>query len=214
MPVSETIAEERHRFTGFFEQLPRFAGATTIVIGVAVLAAWWLGMPILRGLDPATPMLPLTALTFVLAGASLFLSYPKYASRWQAEASRALAIVVMVIALIAGAERILGRSLGIDLSLVDSAFTGSNAPVPGRMAISSVVAFLLAGIGILLLRRDRRTNGFTSQIAALEVFIVAFIPLVGYAFGVRDFYSMQPFLGMALITAMTFVRSEERRVGK
>jgi len=204
-PVSEPIAEERHRFTGFFEQLPRFAGATTIVIGASVLAAWGLGMPILRGLDPATPMPPLTALTFILAGASLFLSYPKYASRWQAEASRALAIVVILIALVVGAERVLGRSLGIDLSLINSAVTGSDAPVPGRMAVSSVVAFLIAGIGILLLRRDRRTNGFTSQIAALEVFIVAFIPLVGYAFGVRDFYSMQPFLGMALITAMTFV---------
>ncbi|HYN83215.1 MAG TPA: HAMP domain-containing sensor histidine kinase [Gemmatimonadaceae bacterium] len=203
--MSEPIAEEWHRFTGFFEQLPRFAGATTIIIGAAMLAAWWLGMPALRGFDPAPPMPPLTALTFVLAGASLFLSYPKYASRWQAEASRALAILVIVIALIAGAERILGRSLGIDLSVIDSAVRGSNAAAPGRMAISSVVAFLLTGIGILLLRRDRRTNGFTSQIAALEVFLVAFIPLVGYAFGVRDFYLMQPFIGMALITAVTFV---------
>jgi signal transduction histidine kinase len=205
MPVSERIAGERHRFTGFFEQLPRFAGATTIIIGAVVLAAWWLGTPILHGFDPATPMPPLTALTFVLAGASLFLSYPKYVSRWQAEASRVLAIVVIVIALIAGAERFLDRSLGIDLSVIDSVVTRSNAPAPEPMAISSVVAFLLTGIGVLLLRRDRRTNGFTSQIAALEVFIVAFIPLIGYAFGVRDFYLMQPFIGMALITAMTFV---------
>ncbi len=205
MPVSEPMAEERHRFAGFFEQLPRIAGATTIITGAAMLAGWWLGMPALRGFDAGPPMPPLTALTFVMAGASLFLSYPKYASRWQAEASRALAIVVIVIALIAAAERILDRSFGIDLSLIDSAVRGSNAAVPARMAISSVVAFLLTGIGILLLRRDRRTNGFTSQIAALEVFIVAFIPLVGYAFGVRDFYLMQPFVGMALITAMTFV---------
>src|SRR5688500_13877908 len=139
MPVSESIAEERHRFTGFFEQLPRFAGATTIVIGAAVLAGWWLGTPALRGFDAAPPMPPLTALTFVLAGASLFLSYPKYVSRWQAEASRALAIVVIVIALIVGAERVLGRSLGIDLSLINSAVTGSDAPVPGRMAVSSEI---------------------------------------------------------------------------
>jgi signal transduction histidine kinase len=205
MPVSEPIAEERHRFTGLFEQLPRFAGAATTIIGAAILVGWWLGTPALRGFDAAPAVPPITALTFVLAGASLFLSYPKYASRWQAEASRVLAIVVIVIALIAGAERILGRSVGIDLSLLDSIVKRSGSAVTGRMAISSMVAFLLTGIGILLLRRDRRTNGFTSQIAALEVFIVAFIPLVGYAFGVRDFYLMQPFVGMALITAMTFV---------
>lgn len=205
MPVSEPIAEERHRFTGFFEQLPRFAGATTTIIGAAMLAGWWLGMPALRGFDAASSMPPLTALMFVLAGASLFLSYPKHASRWPAEASRALAVVVIVIALIAAVERILGRSLGIDLLPFSSAARGSDAGVPGRMAISSVVAFFLTGIGILLLRRDRRRNGFSSQIAALEVFLLAFIPLVGYGFGVRDFYLMQPFIGMALITAMTFI---------
>jgi len=81
MSVSEPTAEERHRFTGFFEQLPRIAGATTIIIGAAMLVGWWLGMPVLRGLDAGPPMPPLTALTFVMAGASLFLSYPKYASR-------------------------------------------------------------------------------------------------------------------------------------
>src|SRR5687767_848642 len=113
MPVSEPIAEERHRFRGFFEQLPRFAGATTIVIGAAMLAGWWFGMPALRGFDATPPMPPLTALTFIMAGASLFLSYPKYSSRWQAEASRALAVVVIAIALIAAAERILGRTVAI-----------------------------------------------------------------------------------------------------
>jgi signal transduction histidine kinase len=205
MPVSEIVPAERHRFAGFFEQMPRISGAATIVIGTGMLVGWWLGMPAMPGIDPMPPMTPITAATFVLSGAALFFSYSKYQSRWAAEASRWLALVVIAIALVFCAEHILDKNPGLDLLLFPGALKASGSPVPGRMAVNTAVAFLFVGIGILLLRYDRRKNGLASQIAALEVLLVAFIALIGYAFGVRDFYTMQPFLGMALISAMTFV---------
>ena len=205
MPLSETVPAERHRFAGFFEQLPRIAGVVTVVIGGVMLAGWWIRIPGLLGVEATPSMSPLTAATFVLAGLSLFLSYPKYQMRWAGELSRALALLVIAVAVITGVELILGLDLRIDLLLAPAAERRSGTSLPGRIAINTAVAFLFVGLGIVLLRRDRRTNGLRSQIAAFEVLIVAFIALVGYAFGVRDFYSMQPFLGMALISAMTFV---------
>lgn len=204
MSVSEGIVEERRPFAVFFEQLPRISGAAAIVIGVMMLAGWWLQIPGVSGAGAIPSMTPLTAATFVLAGLSLFLSYPGYQSRLPQALSPALALLVIVVCLITVAELLLGLNFGLDRLLAPGAVLRSSRD-PARMAINTAVAFLFVGLGLVLLPRDRRTNGLRSQIAAFEVLIVALIALVGYAFGVRDFYSMQPFLGMALISAITFV---------
>ena len=204
MSVSEGIVEERRPFAVLFEQLPRILGAATVVIGVMMLAGWWLQIPGVSGAAAIPSMTPLTAATFVLAGMSLFLSYPGYQSRWHRALSPALAVLVIAVCLITVAEFLLGLNFGLDRLLAPGAVLQSSRD-PARMAINTAVAFLFVGLGLVLLPRDRRTNGLRSQIAAFEVLIVALIALVGYAFGVRDFYSMQPFLGMALISAITFV---------
>lgn len=204
MSVSEGIVEERRPFAVFFEQLPRISGAAAVVIGVMMLAGWWLQIP---GVSPAgaiPSMTPLTAATFVIAGLSLFLSYTGYQSRLPRVLSPVLALLVIVVCLITVAELLFGLNFGLDRLLAPGAVLRSSRD-PARMAINTAVAFLFVGLGLVLLPRDRRTNGLRSQIAAFEVLIVALIALVGYAFGVRNFYSMQPFLGMALISAITFV---------
>lgn len=204
MSVSEGIVEERRPFAGFFEQLPRMAGAAAVLIAATMLAGWWLRIPGVSGTGAIPSMSPLTAATFVLAGLSLFLSYPSYQSRWPRVLSLVLALLVIAVCLITAAELIFGFNLGMDRLLAPGAVLRSSRD-PARMAINTAVAFLFVGLGLALLPRDRRTNGLRSQIAAFEVLIVALIAFVGYAFGVRDFYSMQPFLGMALISAITFV---------
>ncbi|MEO7502252.1 MAG: ATP-binding protein [Gemmatimonadaceae bacterium] len=204
MSVSEGIVEERRPFAGFFEQLPRMAGGAAVLIGATMLAGWWLRIPGVSGTGAIPSMSPFTAATFVLAGLSLFLSYPSYQSRWLRVLSPVLALLVIAVCLITAAELVFGFNLGMDRLLAPGAVLSSSRE-PARMAINTAVAFLFVGLGLALLPRDRRTNGLRSQIAAFEVLIVALIALVGYAFGVRDFYSMQPFLGMALISAITFV---------
>jgi signal transduction histidine kinase len=204
MSVSEDIVEERHPFAGFFEQLPRMASAATILIGVVMLAGWWLRIPGLSRPGVIPSMSPGTAVAFVIAGLSLFLSYPGYQSRWPRTLSPALALLVIAISVITAGELLLDLDIGIDRLLAPDVLLGSSS-APARIAINTAVAFLFVGLGLVLLPRDRRTNGLRSQIAAFEVLIVALIALVGYAFGVRDFYSMQRFLGMALISAITFV---------
>jgi signal transduction histidine kinase len=204
MSVSGGIVEERRPFAVFFEQLPRMSGAAAVINGVVMVAGWWLQIPGVSGTGAIPSMPPLTAATFILAGFSLFLSYPGYQSRWPGVVSSALALLVIAVCLITVAELEFGFNLGVDRLLAPSSVLRASRE-PARMAINTAVAFLFVGLGLVLLPRDRRTNGLRSQIAAFEVLIVALIALVGYAFGVRDFYSMQPFLGMAFISAITFV---------
>ena len=210
MSVSEgpTVPAERHRFIRFFEELPRGAGAISVVTGVAVLVGWSFGFPPLRVAEGSLQMAPITAVTFILTGLSLFLAHPATAPRWASELSRVLAILVIAIVIITGAEYVLKTNLGLDLIVYPrgrAAPTITNGTSAIRMAVNSAAAFLCLGIGLLLLRRDRRNDGVSSQIAAFGAIVIAFVALVGYAFGVRDFYSMQELLGMALVSAVAFV---------
>ncbi len=204
MLVSETVPVERHRFVGFLEQLPRIAALVAIAIGASVLIGWALDIPALRGFEGTPSMAPITAVTFVLVGVSLFLAQARNPSRWVSEMSRVTAVAVIAIGLMAVAEHLLSLNFGIHLLLFPRAVTSMNVPVPGRMAINSAAAFVFLGVGILLLRRDRRTDGVSSQIAAFGTLVIAFIALVGYAFGVRDFYTMQDYLDMVLLSAVAF----------
>jgi signal transduction histidine kinase len=208
VPEVSAVPEERHRFITFFRQLPRIAGVIGIIVGAAVLSGWALGIPALRAI-PGTPgMSPITAIMFMLAGLALFLAHPADAPKWMGVASRVLAIIVIGVTLITGAEYLLSMNLGIDILVFPSdtsAPADATGSPEGRMAINTAAAFLCLAIGLLFLPRDRRENGIASQFAAFGAVVIAFIALVGYAFGVRDFYSMQEFLGMALLSAATFV---------
>jgi signal transduction histidine kinase len=204
MTVSEVVPVERHRFVRFFERLPFAAGAVAVLAGLAVLTGWTSNIPALRGSQGAPPTVPLTAATFITIGLALIFAQPSERQRWSIVASRVLATLVIVITLLTAAEYVPGRSLGIDQLVFPRMAHGAGGVLAGRMAINTAAAFLFLAIGILILPRDRRTNGIGSQLAAFGTVVVAFVALVGYAFGVRDFYSMDPVLGMALLSAITF----------
>jgi len=208
VPEVSVVPEERHRFITFFRQLPRIAGVIGIVVGAAILSGWAFGVPTLHASPGTAGMQPITAITFILTGLALFLAHPADAPGWMGTLSRVLAILVAVVTLITGAEYLLNMNLGIDLLVYPigtSPPTSTGVTLAGRMAINTAAAFMCLAIGLLLLPRDRRNNGIASQIAAFGAVVIAFVALVGYAFGVRDFYSMQEFLGMALVSAVTFV---------
>jgi signal transduction histidine kinase len=204
MQGSVVVPEERHRYVTFFEYLPRIAAVAVVIIGASVLAGWAADIPALRAIGDTSPMMPSTAVSFILCGIALLLQ-SKEAPRWALLASSALCGIVLLLAAVTIAEHIIGRNIGLDLVLFPREVVAAAPQFPGRMALNTAAAFMCIAIGILVLPRDRRVNGVTSQVAAFGAIVIAFIALVGYAFGVRDFYSMQPFLGMALMSAAAFL---------
>ena len=204
MEVSEVSPGERHRYVRFFEYLPRIAAVAVIIVGASVLAGWAFDIPALRGIGDTSAMMPSTAVCFILSGFGLLLQ-TRNAQRWAILISSALCGIVVLVAITTVVEHVLSRNLGLDLLLFPDKMQASAPGYPGRMAINTAVAFVFIAVGILLLPRDRRVNGITSQVAAFGAVVIAFVALVGYAFGVRDFYSMQPVLGMALTSAAAFL---------
>src|SRR4051794_11088648 len=70
--VALSPAGRHSALIGFFERVPLIAGAAVAVLGAAVLVGWSLNLSVVAAATSGEyPMLPLTALCFVLAGGSL-----------------------------------------------------------------------------------------------------------------------------------------------
>jgi signal transduction histidine kinase len=205
MAAPDDAPGEDRRFVGYFEHFPRIAGAFVLIIGALVLVGWVMNIPILRDSGTASKMMPSTAVCFLLGGLAVVLEGGRGAARWAIIAARVLAIAVFLIALMTVAEHVLGASLGLDLLLFRDKVIAAAPGLPGRMAINTAAAFICIAISIVVLPRDRRVNGIASQVASFGAVVLAFVALIGYAFGVRDFYSMQPIVGMALMSAIAFL---------
>lgn len=204
--ASEEAPDEARTFVGYFEHFPPISGALVVIIGAAVLAGWGLNIPLLRGAvgNDAT-MMPSAAVCFILGGLALILETGRTPRPWAIIGARVLAVALILISLTTVLEHTLGRDLGLDLLLFRDEVIATSPQYPGRMAINTAAAFICIAIGLLILPRDRQMNGLSAQVASFGAVVIAFIALVGYAFGVRDFYSMQPILGMALLSAIAFL---------
>ncbi|HEX2723436.1 MAG TPA: HAMP domain-containing sensor histidine kinase [Gemmatimonadaceae bacterium] len=197
-------SREHGRLLRFFRLLPAAIGVLLALLGGAVLAAWWGGYGASTGLRWLSandaPMLPITALCFVVAGASLMISQRRD-SRIATAVSRLLAIGVAAVGLFVLLDSALGWEVHIDLLWYRPA-GGTAGQLAQKMAVNTAIGFILFGQGIMLLERDRRLNGLRSQVFATLLLIVAFLAVVGHIFDVRDFYSFQVLSGMPISTAI------------
>src|ERR1700675_235029 len=116
MQASEIAPEERHRYVKFFEYLPRIAAAAVIIIGTSVLVGWAADIPALRAISDTSPMMPSTAVCFILCGVALLLQ-TKNAQRWALFTSSVLCAIVLLVAVVTALEHVLDRNLGLDLLL-------------------------------------------------------------------------------------------------
>ncbi|HEY8166414.1 MAG TPA: HAMP domain-containing sensor histidine kinase [Gemmatimonadaceae bacterium] len=205
MTVVEGPGQQRSRMTKAFSLLPRITATIVMLIGLMVLIGWALELHAITGAPGGEfRMQPMTAVAFIILGLSLMLGGEENPSRRDIVLSIVLALVVAALAITSGAEYVLNRNLGVDLALFHDAVIRAAANPPGRMAMNTTIAFLFGAVGLLLLPHDRKVKGLKSQVAALAVLLIAFVALIGYAFGVRDFYSIQLFIGMSLYSAIAF----------
>lgn len=196
---------EHRRLVRFFSLLPPGFGLLGAVMGSVALLGWGYDVPVMRGeVRGKMPMVPLAAAMFVVAGLALAVAQVKD-SRWALVVSRIAATVVGVVALLALYEYSLGIQLAIDTRLFRDELTRSGVRSSGRMAINTALAFASTAQGILFLSSDRKSNGLKSQFFATLTLIVSIFALVGYAFGVRDFYSFRLLSGMSLYSAIGFM---------
>ena len=188
----------------FFSQV---ASAIVILVGCLVLVGWMYNITILKSVLPGlVPMKANTALNFILAGVSLWLSQAKQAHksgirRYILQACLSIVLLISVLTLI---EYLLGWNLGIDQLWFKDPLE-IEIMHPGRMSPYTALCFLLVGFALLLL--NGRSGHRLVQWLTLASALVASVALVGYIYGVRAFYGGLPtyYTSIAFHTALAFI---------
>src|SRR5437868_10044361 len=103
------------RRTATSRSLTHGASAAVILVGVATLLGWWLAIePLKRGIGDAVAMNPATAVCFILAGVSFWLTRTEPVPRGTRRVAASLAAVVGLVAIARLAGYAFGAEVGVD----------------------------------------------------------------------------------------------------
>jgi signal transduction histidine kinase len=201
--VALSPSGRRSSSIGFFERVPIVAGTTVTLLGILVFGGWAFNFPIITEWKPGgIPMIPLTALCFVLAGASLAVSVRPHQTATTEAIQQTLAALVATIAILTFYEYLRGSESGFDLLLFGNRVTQAGWSNPGRIAINSAGSLLLYSFALLFIPHDRRKRDLRAQMFATPALLIALVAILGYVFGVRGMYAVSQSSGMALPTAI------------
>jgi signal transduction histidine kinase len=178
----------------------------TFAIGAAVLVGWTFGVDAMQRLGLGSiHMLPITAVTFLLASASLWMH--RVSARetdYQSFVARGLALLVLAIGIITLAERVWKWDAGIDTLFFHDTLVGLPYQPIGRMATNTAVTFALAGAALFLLDGEtRRVRQIAHWFSTLGIAIAA-LALIGHLYGAPAFYKFDVTAAMAVSTACAF----------
>ncbi len=182
----------------------RCIGAFAIVLGIAVLAGWWLGMPGLRQYNPRLgTMGSQTALSFALLGAALVLNHSRRdspASWWSA---RLLAAIVVSISVFT-----IAHSWGVATGVQGLVSQALSSAFPGAMPGATAAVFLAFGAAVLMLEA-RVGRVWLAEPLAFAGGLVALLAVIAYLFGNVSFLSpvnrrALAFHSVALMVAVSF----------
>ncbi len=177
-----------------------------VLVGCFVLVGWIFDLEILKRILPGlVAMNPVTALAFILAGASLWMLGAEGGDPRLVRLARGLALIVALVGLLKIVEISSGLEIGVDRLLFPEKLGAVGDQLPNRMAPNTALNFLLVGVSLLLLDVRVRRNFWPAQLLALTACLASLLALVGYAFGTKSLYGVASYIPMALHTALTFI---------
>ena len=181
------------------ERVVRVCALAVLLVGLVVLAGWALEIEALKSVLPdLASMKPNAALGFVLAGLAL-------AQRQRNGLRLACAAAMLVLGGLSLAQDIAGADFGTDQLLFRDAPGAAQTVTPGRMSPIAAVDLILLGGALALLGTRRTALRRTLEALALLALALALPALIGYAYGIKSFYTLPGFGGMAVHTALAFV---------
>ena len=193
----------RHsRLIDFFERVPFMAGAVVAIMGALVLTGWALNLPLVTQMSQGgVPMIPLTALSFALAGGSLTMAVRPNRTPTTEAIQQTLAAAVATIAVLTFYEYIRGGQSAFDLLLFGDRLHDAS-PTAGRIAPNTAACLLFFALALLSIPHDQRKHDLRAQMFAAPGLFIALVAILGYVFDVRGMYSLSQSSGMALPTAI------------
>jgi PAS domain S-box-containing protein len=183
----------------WLRRLPLVSGLATTLLGLGAVEAYVFG----SGPDVSSPLLvpqtvPLVAVMFVLAGASLLCLLASL-HRHQAVAAGLVILVATLVLL----EYLVWWNLGLDTLLFPDDLQRIPSAFPGRPAPITTASFLLVGLSLLLAVNDRHAQHRRAHVAALiAAGGLPLIAVVGHIVGVPELYELAPGVGLSMADAV------------
>jgi two-component system, cell cycle sensor histidine kinase and response regulator CckA len=191
------------RFTLPFHSFSEAASAIVISIGVAVLAGWLFDITTLKSLHPGlASMKPNDAVSFILAGGSLWMLRSESVGARKRTIARAFALTVSVIGLATLAEYLFGGSPGIDQILFQESTGMIWTSHPGRMAPSAALNFLLLGVALFIL--DPRSRYWLVEALAVTAIFISLVGLLAHLYALELLHGTGYYTHMAFHSTAAF----------
>ncbi len=182
-----------------------FASILVVIIGVLVLIGWAFNIAILKSPEAGFSTIKSNVgLAFILIGFSLWLLQTKRVNFNNTRVARALALVVALIGFLTLIEYLIGVNNGIDQILFKEAAGALNTSSPNRMAFSTALNLLIAGLAIILVDIKSRHNIRPAQILAIAGGFLSIVAIVGYAYGTPELYEISKYTAISLYAALIF----------
>jgi len=188
----------------FLLRFSRRASLVVILIGILVLAGWFLHLQILKSAAPQfIAMNPLTAILFIISGLALVLAGDR-----RRKAPDKLVLLCGVIVLLGGAMKVAECAFHLDWNFDRFFFAkeiNAGGPFgPSDIAMNTALSFICCGIALLLLDVETRRGFRPAQVFIVIIGLIALLALIGYGYRVLPLYSFGSRLPMALNTAIAF----------
>src|SRR5882672_1647903 len=166
------------------ERFGLLASYVLIVAGCLVFAGWQFRIPILRGQVFGSFVAPNAALSFLFAGLSII--FQLSARKFVARTGVILGAAVAVFAFLIFIEHVTHVDLHIDRLFFAHRLDDWWLPTPGRFAITTSIALMVGGAGLVYLRKKGKIP--FADIAGCVALGVAYVGIIGYVFGFHLFY--------------------------
>jgi signal transduction histidine kinase/CheY-like chemotaxis protein len=176
----------------------------TIVIALTVLFGWIFHLELLKRFVPgAIAMNPVTGCCLVTASISLLLLRPPEIGETRRLIGQLAAGVVLLIGALKLISIFSGWNLGMERWLVATSSTG--AGLTEQLVRRTALSFVVIGAALLLLDVQTARGRRPSEILSLVAAIIAILALVGYSYGLIDYYTTANYVPASLPGSIGFL---------
>lgn len=177
-------------------------GAFAVIVGGVWLALWLTGVAGRWSTGDIVIMKTNMALCLTLGGVSLLLLSGTTTSpsrRWMAAC---LAALVLLIGVLTFSQHLFHYNLGIDQLLAAEPPGALGTVAPNRIGPPGSISLTWLGASLLMLVTGRHR---WAAYLGLAVCLISLSPLVGFLYGIKDFYSLPRFTGIAWPTVLALL---------
>ena len=192
--------------SNLLKKISEFLSIFIAFIGVLILIGWAFNISFLLSPGSGFSVIKSNAgLCFLLIGISLWFVQTKRINYYNQRIAQVLALIVLIIGFLTLMEYIFNINFGLDQILFKEAAGAFNTSSPNRMALTTVINFILAGICILVWNVKTPNFYRPTQILAIIGGFISLIGFLAYIYNVSLFYHIPQFTAISIYATITFI---------